>query len=86
MPEVFYMTFGCGQPLEGRALPLIANDEHQARSYMVEYFNSHWCGTYTAQEWQKNIENLRSHGWPVEQELPTIDITNWVPKEVESSE
>jgi hypothetical protein len=77
MSEKFYMTFGCGQPLEGMALPLIANDEYQARSYMVENFNGRWCGTYTEQEWQKNVENLESHGWPAEQALPAIDITNW---------
>lgn len=77
------MTFGCDHPLEGMVLPLLANDEDQARSYMVEYFNRHWCGTYTAQEWSQIIERHKNNGWSVEQELHIVDITNW---EVGSSE
>jgi len=80
-----YCTFGDGQPNGGYVLPLIATDLHQARSYMFETYGTHWCTSYTEEQWsdwKKRAPDYVS----IEQELTMIDITNWTPKGTEKNE
>lgn len=73
MPK-FYMTFGVGQPNEGRVLPIIADTEMQARAYMYKTFEGRWCGTYSEEYWFAWLEKSKGSYWMYEEELPTIDI------------
>lgn len=73
MPK-FYMTFGVGQPNEGRVLPIIADNEAQARAYMYDKYNGHWCGTYTQEYWSEWLERAKRQYFLYEEEMTTIDI------------
>lgn len=77
MPK-FYCTFGIGQPNEGHVLPLIADDENQARFYMYTVFKGRWCGTYTEEQWNTWKQKATTLGVPIERELPTIDLHEYL--------
>lgn len=79
MPK-YFMTFGYGQPNEGCVLPLIADDERQARQYMFDKFNGRWCGTYTEEYWE-NWKATKPPYIPLEHELPTKDICGYQPEQ-----
>ena len=68
------MTFGYGQANAGCVLPLIANDEDQARRHMHKMFNGKWCGTYDEARWADWQKRRVAYGAPEEHELPTVDI------------
>lgn len=69
-----FCTFGCGQPLEGKCLPLIADNEIQARQYMHKYFGSQWAFCYTEKEWEDAKNRIREFGGFPETEMHPIDI------------
>lgn len=69
----FYMTFGSGQPNAHCVLPLLADNEQQARAYMWETYNGHWCGTYTEEQWN-DWKAKKPWYIPLERELHAIDI------------
>ena len=74
MPK-FFMTFGSGQgPHAGHVLPLIADDEGQARRYMWDKYDGRWCGTYTEEAWQERAAS-KPFWIPLERELPALDIS-----------
>jgi hypothetical protein len=80
-----YCTFGDGQPNGGCVLPILAEDMHQARSYMFETYGPSWCTSYTEEQW--NDWKKRAPFYvPIEKELPEVNLTNWKPKGTETNE
>ena len=67
----FYFTFGSGQPLAGKCLPVFAKDSGAARAYMFKFFGGQWGFQYSEAEW----EQMKQDPWRMyrmEEELPSV--------------
>jgi len=55
MKEIYYFTFGCGQPHEGWCQPILAEDGQVARAKMVELYGNKWSFQYNEPPTEKQM-------------------------------
>lgn len=65
--EEWIFTFGGNSPLAGKCVRL-KGDFHTARGKMVQHFGTKWAFQYSAEEWQKMLDDT-TRAYPLEDEI-----------------
>jgi hypothetical protein len=69
--KYFYFTFGYGNPNEGMAQMVEAENEDKARAAMIKAHGLRWAFCYSADKWNEMI-NDENRVYPIEKLMPKI--------------
>ncbi len=79
---MFYCTTGWQDGAPSMVQPILAYSEGQAREWMHKRYNGRWATSYDSERWAEAVLHAAQHGYPIEKELPIVNLTG----EVEETE